>query len=151
MAGVPGVVAAAVLLTFRRSPAVGALSLCGGLSARCLCGSLFCGCAGLNLNCCELAPVVNRLKHSGCAKKQDQSRGYELTNVGNVILSQKIWRAGPDVDRKIELVQKCRSNSIRAHTKGLAGKLGRKNSAVRNCTRVRILSQKDAQLLSRVY
>ena len=146
MAGVPGVVAAAVLLTFRRSPAVGALS------GRCLCVSMFCSLAGRGFKCYELTRLVNRLKHSGCAKKQDQSRGYELTNVGNVILSQKIWRAGPDVDRKIELDPKRRSNSIRARTRRVsAGKLGRKNSAVRNCTRVRILSQKDAQLLSRVY
>lgn len=100
-----GVVAAAVLLMLRRSPAVGALSLCCGLSARYVIGSLFCGCAGLNLNCYELRPVVNRLKHSGCAKNQDQSRWYELTNVAGMILYQKIWRAGLTRIEKLSLFQ----------------------------------------------
>jgi len=100
-----GVVAAAVLLMLRRSPAVGALSLCCGLSARYVIGSLFCGCAGLNLNCYELRPVVNRLKHSGCAKNQDQSRWYELTNVAGMILYQEIWRAGLTWIEKFSLFQ----------------------------------------------
>ena len=83
-----GVVAAADVSTVSgRGCVVRSLSLCGGLSARYIIGSLFCGCAVLSLNCYELEPVVNRLKHSGRAKKQDQSRGYELTNVGCVILS----------------------------------------------------------------
>ena len=99
MAGVPGGAAAADVLTVSgRWCVVRSLSLCGGLSARYVIGGLFCGCAVLSLNCYELEPVVNRLKHSGCAKKQDQFRGYELTNMAGMILSQKIWRAGPDED-----------------------------------------------------
>lgn len=100
-----GVVAAAVLLMLRRSPAVGVLSLCCGLSARYVIGRLFCSCAGLNLNYYEFCPAVNRLKHSGCAKNQDQFRGYELTNMGCVILSQKIWRAGLTRIEKLSLIQ----------------------------------------------
>lgn len=88
-----------------RGCVVRSLSLRGGLSARYVIGSLFCGCAVLNLNCYELELVVNRLKHSGCAKNQDQSRGYELTNVGCVILSQKIWRAGLTRIEKLSLIQ----------------------------------------------
>lgn len=88
MAGVPGVAAAADVSTVSgRGCVVWSLSLCGGLSARYVIGSLFCGCAGLVLNYYDFSRVVNCLKHSGCAKKQDQFRGYELTNVGCVILS----------------------------------------------------------------
>ena len=101
-----GVVAVADVSTVSgRGCVVRSLSLCGGLSARCLCGSLFCGCAGFNLNCYELEPVVNRLKHSGCAKNQDQSRWYELTNVAGMILYQKIWRAGLTWIEKLSLIQ----------------------------------------------
>lgn len=105
----PAFLGLSLLLTFRRSPAVvgvvRSLSLCSGLSARCLCGSVFCGCAGRGFNCYELTRVVNRLKHSGCVKNPDQSRGYELTNVAGMILPQKNWRAGPDADQKLSSIQ----------------------------------------------
>lgn len=150
MAGVPGVVAAADVSTVSgRGCVVRSLSLCGGLSARYVIGSLFCGCAVLNLNCYELELVVNRLKHSGCAKNQDQSRGYELTNVGCVILSQKIWRAGLTRIEKLSLIQSAAAIPYARARRASAGKLGRKNSAGRSWTRVRIRSQKAVQLLSR--
>lgn len=142
MAGVPGP------LTFRRSPAVVALSLCGGLLARCLCVGVFCSCAGLNLNCYELRPVVNRLKHSGCAKNPDQSGEHMLTNVAGMILYQENWRAGPDADRKIELDPRCRSNSMYARTRRTsAGKPGRKNSAGRSWAVVRNPESKSCATL----
>lgn len=106
MAGVPGGAAAADVSTVSgRGCVVRSLSLCGGLSARYVIGSVFCSCAGLVLNYYDFSRVVNRLKHSRCAKNQDQFRGYELTNMGCVILSQKIWRAGLTRIEKLSLIQ----------------------------------------------
>lgn len=70
VAGVPGVVAAADVLTVSGR---GCVVFMRRTSARCLCGSLFCGCAGRGFNCYELTRVVTRLKYPDARLLGDQS------------------------------------------------------------------------------